>query len=141
MLFELKIGKLIRRLNPYTSGAMDTMHCGARPPVISAALPGALTTLARHLATYIGAPTPQNLQVVQNDEVIIDPDVDIADFDLRVDNDYRQEYMTWIFRGQPHAVKRALRVTYRYELTDRQGVGTGVFATEHVLIGYAGSNG
>jgi len=117
------------------------MHCGARPPVISAALPGALTTLARHLATYIGAPTPQNLQVVQNDEVIIDPDVDIADFDLRVDNDYRQEYMTWIFRGQPHAVKRALRVTYRYELTDRQGVGTGVFATEHVLIGYAGSNG
>lgn len=141
MLFELKIGKLIRRLNPYTNGALNTMHCGTHPPVISSALGGALTTLAANLTTYANTPDPHNLQTVRNDELTVDPGIDISDFDLRVDNDFRQDYMTWIFRGQPHAIKRALRVAYRYELTDKAGAGTGVYATEHVLIGYAGSNG
>jgi hypothetical protein len=141
MLFELKIGKLIRQLNPYTNGAVDTMHCGASPPVISPALAHALTTIAADLTTYANNPTPQNLQPVEQDEGPVDLNFDISDIGVRVDNDHNQDYMTWMFRAQPYAVRKALRVTYRYELTDKQGAGTGVFATEHVLIGYAGGNG
>ena len=48
--------------------------------------------------------------------------------------------MNWTFRGQPYKVKRAPLIKYRYEIT-RNGAGTGVFVTDHVLVGYAGGNG
>lgn len=137
MLLEPKLGKLIRKLNPYTNGAMRTMLCGANPPNF-VALGADLTALGNAITTYAAAQTAANLHAVELAEDQVNTDLGISDFDLRVDNDYRQDYMTWTFRGQPHAVKRALRISYRYELP---GQGAGVFATEHVLIGYAGSNG
>ncbi len=58
-------------------------------------------------------------------------------------DDYIANYTsgTWTFRGQPQTIKRALRVTYRYPLKDIGGKYTGFYATEHLLIGYAGGNG
>jgi hypothetical protein len=137
MLFEPRIGKLIRQLNPYTNGGMETMLCGADPANL-AQMGADLTALGNAITTYANAPTPAHLQAVQGAETQINTHLDISNLDLRVDNDYRQDYMTWIFRGQPHAVKRALRLGYRYQLP---GQGVGVQAIEHVLIGYAGSNG
>jgi hypothetical protein len=58
-----------------------------------------------------------------------------------VDNNYTQEYLTWTFKGRPQTVKRAVRVRYRYALKDQNGAPNGLYATEHLLIGYAGSNG
>jgi hypothetical protein len=138
MLFEPKIGKLIRKLNPYTDGSMDTMLCGGTPPNLTTL--GTLVSALGQALTALGNGTG-TVQQVKTAEDNLDKVMDIFDFNLRVDNDYRQDYMTWIFRTQQYAVKRALRITYRYELTDKQGNKTGIFATEHVLIGYAGSNG
>jgi len=47
----------------------------------------------------------------------------------------------WSFRGYPQTIKRALRITYRCPLKDIHDHDTGFYATEHILIGYAGGNG
>ena len=62
-------------------------------------------------------------------------------FQLEVD-DYAANYATgsWTFRGQQQSIKRALRVTYRYPLIGANGQPTRFYATEHLLIGYAGSD-
>jgi hypothetical protein len=72
-----------------------------------------------------------------------DPLIDLAHIDLVVD-DLKANYSSadWVFRGQPQTVKRALQITYRYQLMDEQRQPIpGVYATEHILVGYAGGNG
>ena len=71
-----------------------------------------------------------------------DPNIDLAHIDLVVD-DFIANYSSadWVFRGRPQAVKRALRITYRYPYIDGQKNLTGLYATEHILVGYAGGNG
>ena len=44
---------------------------------------------------------------------------------------------SWDFKLQTYRVTRSLKITYRYERDDAPGV----FATEHLLVGYAGGNG
>jgi hypothetical protein len=158
MMLEPKLGKLIRALNPYTSGAMRTMLCGTDPTNL-AAIGADLITLGQAISTYAtdlaSSATPaklaEDLTAVDNAEDTLNTDLSISDIPLRIDNDNKQDYMTWVFRAQPYAVKRALRVTYRYQLPPPVPVPqtptilpfppTGIFATEHVLIGYAGGNG
>jgi hypothetical protein len=137
MLFEPKLGKLIRKLNPYTSGDMQTMVCGADPTDL-ATLGTDLTNLGNAISALANG--SGTLQAVTDAEKKLDGDLPISDLDIRIDNDYQQEYMNWTFRGQPYKVKRALLIKYRYEII-RSGVGTGVFVTDHVLVGYAGGNG
>lgn len=137
MLFELKIGKLIRRLNPYTNGKVGTIICGSDPTNL-ATLGQDLIDLGNALLGTAGAMS------IPDAELKLSHDLDISDLPVRIDNDSHQDYMTWTFRGQPYAVARALRVTYRYQLTEPPrgtGTRTGVLATEHILIGYAGGNG
>lgn len=149
MLFEPRIGKLIRKLNPYTNGGMDTMLCGLDAPTdpvilnLLNALGNDLVQLGNALIAYAAAPNAGTLNQVNIAENQIDLSVPMSDFNLRIDNDYRQDYMTWVFRTQPYKVKRALRVTYRYQLPPPVAGNppTGIYATEHVLIGYAGGNG
>jgi hypothetical protein len=157
MLLEPRLGKLIRKLNPYTNGDMHTMLCGIDAPTDPAtltilnALGTGLVALGNALIAYAATPNAGTLNAVNAAEDQIDPDMPISDLNLRIDNDYRQDYMTWVFRGQPYAVKRALRINYRYQLPPPVPVPqtptispfppTGIFATEHVLIGYAGGNG
>jgi hypothetical protein len=74
-----------------------------------------------------------------------DPLIDLAHIDLVID-DFISNYSSadWVFRGQPQTVKRALRITYRYQVMDTQQPPQpipGVYATEHILVGYAGGNG
>jgi glycine/D-amino acid oxidase-like deaminating enzyme len=95
----------------------------------------AAMSLARALAAHDAA-----IRAMEDAADAADPIVDLSHIDIGEDNDYSQEYMTWMFKGRPQKVKRALRIRYRYELMNN-GVGTGVYATEHLLIGYAGSNG
>jgi hypothetical protein len=70
-----------------------------------------------------------------------------ANIQVQIDN-YKGE---WSFRGGIEQIKRSLRVTYRYPIlaTDENGdviyenghpKETGLYATEHLLIGYAGGN-
>jgi hypothetical protein len=62
---------------------------------------------------------------------------DLSRFHLQVDN-YDGE---WAFMGQSYRVTRSLLIPYRYPLRAADGSPTGVFATQHLLIGYAGGNG
>jgi hypothetical protein len=110
---ERELGMLIKTLNPYTD-EMDYPR-GTPPAVPPAAQQG-----------ETGQAAPSNL----------------GQFQVEID-DYFANYTsgTWTFRGQPEIIKRALRVTYRYPLKDSAGKDTGFYATEHLLIGYAGGNG
>ena|ERR1700680_1237183 len=65
------------------------------------------------------------------------PPQDVSQIQVEID-DYRGE---WTFRGQMQNIKRGLRITYRYPIVDNKGKPTGVYATEHLLIGYAGGDG
>lgn len=116
------------------------MLCGPSPPVISTNLAAALNAAAQAIVTYANNPTPANLQTAETDEDAVDTAMQPIDIEITVDNDYRQEYMNWTFRGRAYAVKRALRIRYRYQII-LNGNPTGIYATDHVLIGYAGGNG
>jgi hypothetical protein len=61
----------------------------------------------------------------------------VAQLDVEIDN-YQGE---WSFMGQPCKIKRALLIPYRYEVRDKDGKGSGVWATGRLLIGYTGANG
>lgn len=65
------------------------------------------------------------------------PDVTVQNFQVEID-DYQGE---WTFKNQMQKVERALRITYRYPLKDKDGNPNGLWATEHLLVGYAGGNG
>ena len=70
--------------------------------------------------------------------------IDLRHIEMVVD-DFQANYSSvdWVFRGQPQTVKRALRIAYRYRypVMDAQGNPIGPYATEHILVGYAGGNG
>jgi hypothetical protein len=72
--------------------------------------------------------------------------IDLAHIDVVID-DFIANYSSadWVFRGQPQTVKRALQITYRYQsmATQERPIrqNPGVYATEHILVGYAGGNG
>lgn len=59
-----------------------------------------------------------------------------SDMNVEIDN-YNGE---WSFRGNIQQIKRSLRITYRYPILNAAGAETGLYATEHLLIGYAGGN-
>jgi len=47
----------------------------------------------------------------------------------------------WAFKGLTQNIKRALKIQYSYEKTDDKGTPLGYRVTEHLLVGFAGSNG
>src|SRR5690348_14630528 len=117
MLFEFKLGTLIRRLNPYTDGKTQSMLCGADPPSCPVDLAAAITAAAPKFVAYANDPgNSTKLKDAKAAEDDIDQRMGPIDIELNVDNDYRQEYMNWTFRGRPYAVKRALLIRYRYEI-------------------------
>jgi colicin import membrane protein len=63
----------------------------------------------------------------------------LQEFDLEVDNRYGSQnggnYLSWEFKGQPQTVKKAVRIQFRHPVAE------GVWITDHLLVGYAGSNG
>jgi hypothetical protein len=112
---EAALGRVIRSLNPYTGGEEDGMIFG--PPVIS--IPSVAAGTDGEDASSI--------------------DVDVKNVPVEID-DYREGRAEWIFKAQPHRIQRALRIQYRHKAAGKAGEA-GVFVTEFLLIGFAGSNG
>jgi hypothetical protein len=122
---------LIQSLNPYTQTmelghlpdpSTDTViQAGTPPPPASGAVSAHQTgrPAARGSQAPAGPTTPT-----------------AANFQVEIDN-YKGE---WSFRGNVEQIKKSLRITYRYPVLDACGNGTGMYATEHLLIGYAGGN-
>jgi hypothetical protein len=84
---------------------------------------------------HIGPGAPPNVQQLANMEPAAPED--LGRFQVQVEN-YSGE---WLFRGQSYRVNRALLIPYRCPLSDKGGNFLPVFATQHLLIGYAGGNG
>jgi hypothetical protein len=82
-------------------------------------------------------PQDQASQVTTDALKLPAADKDIPKIQVEIDN-YKGE---WTFRGQIHKIERGLRITYRYPVLNNDKKPTGVFATEHLLIGYAGGDG
>jgi len=47
----------------------------------------------------------------------------------------------WTFKGVTQNIKRALRIQYQYDKRDKNGNLLGYRVTEHLIVGFAGSNG
>jgi hypothetical protein len=149
MPVEYELGALIRRMNPYTNGARASMRLGpvlVNPAAAQAAAAAVqqAATAAANAANTAAAPRAAAVAIAAADVAAdtADKAVDLSHIELEV-HDLIANYTSaeWTFRGVPQTIKRAIRITYRYELRDAQGNPNGLYATEHVLIGYAGGNG
>lgn len=112
MAMELELGMLIYALNPYA----QVMHISpdlppADPNTIQGALPG-------NVLNDIKARAEENIRKV------------LMEVETR-----EKEYLAWQFKDLPRLVKRAVRIEYRHEYKK------GVWVTDHLLVGYEGSNG
>jgi hypothetical protein len=65
------------------------------------------------------------------------PTIDPTQIPVEEDNYAAQ----WPFKGLTQNIKRALKIQYTYDKTDAQGNPLGYKVTEHLLVGFAGSNG
>ena len=112
-----ELGKMIRLLNPYT----QEMEFGHHNHASQQAAQGESPEEAGEIGSSIAS--------------------SMANIQVEIDN-YQGE---WTFRGGIEQIRRGLRVTYHYKIMKKDDNGvlnwTGVYATEHLLIGYAGGNG
>src|ERR1700745_3705173 len=109
---EQLLGTLIRVLNPYTK----IMHYPSGDPP----------------AGEVAAPRVEGAARAG-----------LAQFQLEVDNRYGSQngsnYLFWDFKGQPHTIKKAVRIEFRHPVME--GGHPLYWITDHLLVGYAGSNG
>jgi hypothetical protein len=112
---EKLLGTLIRLLNPYA----QTMH-------------------------YPRGNLPANEEAVHKEAALRStPSNELSQFQLEVDNRYGSqnggEYLFWDFKGQAQTVKKAARIQYRHPVIKDNTIL--YWITDHLLVGYAGSNG
>ena len=113
MAMELELGLLIYKLNPYA----DTMHLSsANPPADPAQIQGIL-------------------QGNDFQQVLDGAQANIRGISMEMETK-EVEYLSWNFKDLPRLVKRAVRIEDRHRYKD-----TGVWVTDHLLVGYEGSNG
>jgi hypothetical protein len=118
MAMELELGTLIYALNPYA----DTMHLSAafNPPADPTNVWGILQG---------------NLQGNELQRVTDGARANIRQMFMEMETK-EVEYLSWQFKDLPRLVKRAVRIEYRHPYKQ-----TGVWVTDHLLVGYEGSNG
>jgi hypothetical protein len=120
MLMELELGMLISKLNPYENTEMYLVP--GNPNETKGALQapqGRMTSEQTALRQSIEETMNKNLQQIK----------------IRVETRER-EYLAWQFKDLPRLVKRAVRIEYRHLYKT-----TGLWVTDHLLVGYEGSNG
>ena len=108
---EEALGKLINIMNPYSNPGCQPFHEGRR--------------------MKFAASDPEQA-------VAGDPAEQLRQIALEMDNYGGGE---WTFMGQMYKIRRALLVPYRYEVRNRDGAASGVWATANLLVGYTGGNG
>jgi hypothetical protein len=162
MPIEIELGTMIRRMNPYTDGTRRSMHFYPIPrggTATSAAADAALAAeAARQAAHAAGAaflaaaarasaasarvPARASGTVVAYDALadVADDAVALAHIDVEVEN-YDHYEGQWMFKAQAYNIRRALLIPYRYPLKDQSGNENGLYATEYLLVGFAGVNG
>jgi hypothetical protein len=129
MAMELELGMVISRLNPYENTDMYLL------PGNPEGIKGVLEQLQEIQApkdwqgdpkTFTEAMTNRFNEVMENN---------LSQVTLRVET-REKEYLAWQFKDIPRLVKRAVRIEYRHKYKN-----TGLWVTDHLLVGYEGSNG
>lgn len=91
------------------------------------------------LGTLIVNANPYTTGAVGTMGLVAGPPAQINPDQIQVEEDnYAAQ---WTFKGVTQNIKRALRIQYRYDKTDANGNPLGYKVTEHLIIGFAGSNG
>jgi hypothetical protein len=133
MAMELELGMLISKLIPYEGAEI---HLVPGDPGVSR---GALEVAPEQIAEAV-ALAPEQIQqriaaIPANAKpallVAAQSNVDQALLEIET---REREYLSWQFKDLPRLVKRAVRVQYRHRYQ-------GLWVTDHLLIGYEGSNG
>jgi hypothetical protein len=108
---EALLGTLIRVLNPYT----NIMHY---PP---------------------GNPGPERVTELEQRQEDNGNRAKLAQYQFEVDNRYGSQnggdYLSWEFKREQQIIKKAVRIEFRHPSKK------GGWITDHLLIGFAGSNG
>jgi len=161
MPIEFDLGRLIIQLNPYTDGQRNPIPIENRmhfdltaPPAAAPAAPPAIApwfVAAAPPAVGVAPAAPPAVGVAPAAPPAVAAGVaahqaaraaalallDLGQFQLEVDN-YEG---AWTFKGATFRVTRAVRIVYRYPLRNARGAPNGLYATENLLVGYAGGNG
>jgi hypothetical protein len=114
---EQALGALINTMNPYSNPTCDHIDRVA----------------GRMQAVFVGGALPQGVTSERAQSV-----VELAQLGVQIDNYQGGE---WSFMGQMYKIKRSLLIPYRYEVRNKDGVGSGICAIGNLLIGYTGANG
>jgi hypothetical protein len=112
MAMELELGTLISKLIPYENAEIHLVP--GDPKSVKGAMHQGLRT-QKEIEEAVQANVNQALLEIETRE---------------------REYISWQFKDMPRLVKRAVRVQYRHLYKS-----TGLWVTDHLLIGYEGSNG
>lgn len=105
------LGDLINTLNPYTG---NTLSNGAKTG-----------DMEIYTAVSVAAPPPP--PGGHRDQIMIE-----------VDSKYPGE---WTFKGQPQKINKAVRIRYRFPVTDPTTGSLLYWVEDYLLIGFEGSNG
>ena len=149
MAMELELGILISKLIPY-EGAEIHLVPGDPEAKKGAMVEHGLTPEKVAAAMAAGGWTQQQIAAVTEEQRAAIPgnatrallgairgvaQTNVNQVLLEIETRER-EYLSWQFKDLPRLVKRAVRVEYRHKYEK-----TGLWVTDHLLIGYEGSNG
>jgi hypothetical protein len=111
------LGALISAMNPYSNPVCERVD-----------------VVADRMQAFMGRPVPGGAGFAEDRPLARL----VSQIDVEIDNYQGGE---WSFMGQMYKIKRSLLIPYRYEVRNRDGVGSGVMAIGNLLIGYTGANG
>jgi hypothetical protein len=115
MAMELELGMLISKLIPYEKAEIHLVP--GDPETVKGVIDQDL------IAKNVLESVKKNAEININQTLL--------ELETR-----EREYLSWQFKDLPRLVKRAVRVQYRHKYKS-----TGIWVTDHLLIGYEGSNG
>ena len=119
MAMELELGMLISKLNPYEN--TDMYLVPGNPVQVKGAV-----QLLRDGPKKDDPDVKKLMETMNNNLSQVVWQVETRE----------KEYLAWQFKDLPRLVKRAVRIEYRHLYKK-----TGLWVTDHLLVGYEGSNG
>jgi hypothetical protein len=123
--------------------AVHRLEQKTEDPKMKMSLEEAIGTVIRLLNPYTnGSNGSMTIGTVNNhSKSAVDAEIgfDVRDVRLEID-DYHDSQGEWLFKGSSNRIARAVKIEYRHTVNGEAG-RAGILPTEHLLIGYAGSNG
>lgn len=121
------LGELICRLNPYTELPKDPTS-----GVATGEMQLQMVRVGNVIDKAMGEAAKKGFGAASGNSLI----ESIAGMAIQVTGNYGEK---WVFKGQPHAVRTAVLIPYRFPIFKNEKLA--YWQTENLLIGYAGGDG